>query len=57
MAPSGRRLHPKLAARASAVKQAHAHLSATVPGFRALPGREQFRQTQAHVRRAKPGGY
>jgi hypothetical protein len=44
-------LHPKLQAHGAKVKAAHAHLSKTVPGFRAQPPAEQFRQVQAHVRR------
>lgn len=55
-----RALHPALAARARAVKDAHAHLKRTVPGFHKLPGHEQIRHTQAHVRKThkpKPGGY
>lgn len=49
-------LHPALQQRAQAVKAAHAHLSKTMPGFRALPGHQQIRHTQAHVKRSK-GGY
>lgn len=45
-------LHPALQKRAAAVKAAHAHLSATKPGFRAMKPHEQFRHTQAHVRKA-----
>ncbi len=45
-----RALHPALAARAAAVKIAHAHLSATVPGFRAKLPAEQFAHTQRHLR-------
>lgn len=47
-------LHPKLAARAAAVSQVHAHLKATVPGFSAKPPREQFKHVQAHIK-AKGG--
>lgn len=61
-----RTLHPALKARAAAVKAAHAHLTRTMPGFRALPGHQQLAHTQRHVdrnrgadlvRRPKPGGY
>jgi hypothetical protein len=52
-----RRLHPAMQQRAQAVKAAHAHLSKTVPGFRSKPGREQIAHTQAHVKKATPGGY
>ncbi len=45
-----RQLHPALAARAAAVKVAHAHLSATVPGFRSKLPAEQFAHTQRHIR-------
>ncbi len=45
-----RALHPALAARAVAVKAAHAHLSATVPGFRSKLPAEQFAHTQRHIR-------
>ncbi len=48
--PKPRTLHPALAARAAAVKIAHAHLSATVPGFRSKPPAEQFSHTQRHIR-------
>jgi hypothetical protein len=51
------KLHPKMIARAAAVKAAHAHLSKTVPGFRKLAGRDQIARTHAHVSRggAMPG--
>ncbi len=45
-----RALHPALAARAVAIKAAHAHLSATVPGFRSHPPAVQFAHTQRHIR-------
>jgi len=45
-----RPLPPALKARAEAVKRAHAQLS-TEPGFRALPGHEQIRRTQAQVKK------
>ncbi len=48
--PKPRALHPALAARAAAVKVAHAHLSATVPGFRSKLPAEQFAHTQRHIR-------
>lgn len=44
-------MHPKLTARAAAVKQAHAHLSKTVPGFNRMHPHERIRMTQAHVTR------
>jgi hypothetical protein len=47
-------LHPKLAARAAAVKAVHGHLKATVPGFSGKPPHEQFRHVQAHIK-AKGG--
>lgn len=50
-APKKKELHPALQARATAVKAAHAHLSATVPGFRTQPPHAQFSATQRHVRR------
>jgi hypothetical protein len=46
-------LPPALKVHSQAVKVAHAHLSKTVPGFAQQPPREQFRQTQAHVRATK----
>lgn len=53
-----KKLHPALVARAAAVKTAHAHLSKTVPGFTAKPGREQIARVQAHVTKTtKSGGY
>lgn len=45
-----RALHPVLKARGAAVKAAHAHLTAHHPGFRSLPGHEQIRRTQQHVK-------
>lgn len=54
---SKRPLPPAFKARAAAVKAAHAHLSKTVPGFRAKPGHEQLRHTQAHVTKTIKGGY
>jgi hypothetical protein len=47
-----RALHPAFRARSLAVKAAHAHLSKNMPGFRALPGHQQLRHTQAHVTRS-----
>lgn len=47
-----KKLHPALAKRAAAVKQAHAHLTKTVPGFRKQAGHIQLRQTQEHVKKA-----
>jgi hypothetical protein len=52
-----KKLHPALAKRAAAVKQAHAHLSKTVPGFAAQHPHERIRQAQAHVTRTAKGGY
>lgn len=49
-----RTLHPALASRAQAVKVAHAHLSKTVPGFRALKPIDQFLNVHAHL--VKKGG-
>lgn len=46
-------LHPALAARASQVKAAHAHLSKTVPGFSQKPMAEQMKAHQAHIRKTK----
>lgn len=42
-------LHPKLQARAAAIKAAHAHLTKTIPGFRKQSGRAQIAATHAHV--------
>lgn len=44
-------LHPTMVKRAAAVKAAHAHLTATVPGFRQMPGHAQLAATQAHIRK------
>ena len=44
-----RRLPAALAQRAVLVKDAHAHLSAVIPGFRALPIRQQGLAVQHHV--------
>jgi hypothetical protein len=46
-----RTLHPKLQAHGQKVKAAHAHLSKTVPGFRAQPFHQQARAVQAHIRK------
>lgn len=46
-------LHPKLAAHGQKVKAAHAHLSATVPGFRAQPMTVKMRAVQQHIRTQK----
>lgn len=46
-------LHPKMAERAAAVKDAHAHLARTVPGFKALPGKDRLSQVHAHIRAQK----
>lgn len=51
-------LHPALVARAAAVKAAHAHLAATVPGFKLKSGAEQIAHVQRHVTKTlKRGGY
>lgn len=42
-------LHPALKERASMVKEAHAHLSTALPGFRQLSVRQQMVATQHHV--------
>jgi hypothetical protein len=47
-----RQLHPKMKAHGQKVKAAHAHLSATTPGFNQLPAKQRFRQVQAHIRRS-----
>jgi hypothetical protein len=53
-----RQLHPAMKARAAAVKQAHAHLTKTVPGFSRLHPHDRARMVHAHVDRAKQsGGY
>lgn len=44
-----RTLHPALKARATAVKQAHAHLSATVPNFSQLHPHDRTRMVHAHI--------
>lgn len=46
-----RTLHPALAARATQVKAAHAHLSKTVPGFTKQSMRDQMKAHQNHIRR------
>lgn len=42
-------LHPALAQRAVAVKQAHAHLTKTVPGFTQLAGPARLKAVHAHI--------
>lgn len=42
-------LHPALAQRAVAVKQAHAHLTKTVPGFTAMKPHDRTRAVHAHI--------
>lgn len=46
----GRPLHPKMIARGIAVKAAHAHLTKTVPGFKALPGPKRLTAVHAHIK-------
>lgn len=43
-------LHPALAAHGQKVKNAHAHLAANVPGFKALPMPHKMRAVQAHIK-------
>lgn len=43
-------LHPKLAAHGQKVKNAHAHLAATVPGFASQPMPVKMKAVQAHIR-------
>lgn len=50
-------LHPALKQRAAMVKQSHAHLIKTVPGFAKLPGHQQLKHTQAHVSKRLKGGF
>ena len=50
-----RLLHPALAAHGQKVKAAHAHLSATVPGFKAQPMPVKMKAVQAHIK--KGGAY
>lgn len=49
-----KKLHPALAARAQAVKVAHATLTKTVPGFATLPPHDRIKAVQTHVK--KQGG-
>lgn len=44
-------LHPKLAAHGQKVKNAHAHLGANMPGFKALPMPERMKAVQAHIKK------
>jgi hypothetical protein len=44
-----RKLHPALARRAVAVKQAHAHLAKTVPGFTQMAGPARLKAVHAHI--------
>jgi len=46
-------LHPALKIRSDAVRVAHAHLTATVPGFRQLPPIQQFKAVHAHLKAPK----
>jgi hypothetical protein len=48
-----RKLSAALLARSAAVKTAHAHLSTTVPGFRAQPPIAQFKAVHAHLKTLK----
>jgi hypothetical protein len=45
-----RPLHPKLVAHGQKVKAAHAHLSATMPGYRTLGGPARCQAIQNHIR-------
>ena len=56
-ASTKRQLHPKMVAHGQRVKEAHAHLSKAIPGFRQLPPRQQMMATQEHVRQRKKNGY
>lgn len=47
-----RPLHPALAARALAVKAAHAHLTKTDPAFRRKSGTDQIRHVHRHLKKA-----
>lgn len=49
--PAPRVLHPKLAAHGQKVKAAHAHLTANMPGFNALPKAPRMAAVQAHIRK------
>lgn len=48
-----RALHPAFVEHGKRVKAAHAHLAATVPWFKALPGPDRMRAIQEHVRGQK----
>ena len=43
-------MHPTMRRRAQLVKEAHAHLSATVPSFSKMAGPDRMRAVQTHVR-------
>lgn len=47
-------MHPKMQAKAAQVKQAHAELVRTYPGFQALHPHDRIRVTQAHIKSGKP---
>ncbi len=49
-----RKLSPALLRRSQAVKVAHAHLSATVPGFRTQAPIAQFHAVHAHLKTLAP---
>lgn len=42
-------MHPKMVQRAQMVKEAHAHLSATVPEYKMASPRQRMMMTQHHA--------
>lgn len=50
-------LHPALAERSRLVKEAHQHLSATVPEYNRAPAKQRMMMTQEHIRTRKANGW
>lgn len=46
-----KKLHPVMQAKAAAVKQAHAHLTKTVPGFASRHPHERVKAVHAHLKK------
>ena len=47
-------MHPKMVARAAAVKSAHAYLTKMVPGFSTLHPHTRIKAVHAHINRLNP---
>jgi hypothetical protein len=48
---AAKKLHPALVAHGQKVKAAHAHLTATKPGYAQLPMKQRMTHIQDHIRK------